>query len=183
MPPDSAPPTPVSDRVRHATALDAPGIGALKVRAWRAAYGSFMSRALLDSLDPAEDAARWAEYLSDIPADHRLWVSEAAGGVTGFCRTGPTDARRDADLGGAAAEVHGLYIDPARIGTGLGRALFAHAVTDLERRGHGPVCVYAYTPNTTAVRFYERAGFTADGTTRLDPDDGIEVPEVRLVKR
>ncbi|RII15068.1 Phosphinothricin N-acetyltransferase [Streptomyces sp. YIM 130001] len=168
--------------VRPATPLDAPGIGTLKVRAWRAAYGAFVSRALLDSLDPADDAAQWADYLSLVPADDRLWVTEGAAGITGFCRTGPADASLDGDLGDGAAEIYGLYIDPARIGTGLGRTLFAHAVTDLERRGHRPLCVYAYAPNTPALRFYGRAGFTPDGTTRLDPDDAVGVPEVRLVK-
>ncbi|MEU0569581.1 GNAT family N-acetyltransferase [Nonomuraea sp. NPDC005983] len=167
--------------IRASSVGDAPAIGRLKVRAWRSAYAGFMSEAFLDALDPAEDAADWAEYLAAMPQDHRLWVAEHDGTVVGFCRTGPADD--DADLGAGAAEVYGLYIEPDLIGTGLGRDLFAHALTDLETRGHDPICVYAYTPNATALRFYEKAGFTKDGVTRLDEEDGTGVPEARLIRR
>ncbi|GAA4597066.1 GNAT family N-acetyltransferase [Planotetraspora phitsanulokensis] len=166
--------------IRAAAVSDAPAIGRLKVRAWRSAYAGFMPEAFLDALDPAEDAAGWAEYLANMPQEHRLWVAEHAETVIGFCRTGPADD--DTDLGAHAAEVYGLYIEPDLIGTGLGRELFTHALTDLEARGHDPLCVYAYTSNTTALRFYEKAGFIKDGVTRLDAEDGTGVPEARLVR-
>ncbi|MFI6582908.1 GNAT family N-acetyltransferase [Embleya sp. NPDC050493] len=168
--------------IRSATPGDASAIGLLKVRAWRAAYAGFMNRVVLDALDPAEEAQDWAEYVADLPREHRLWVAEEDGAVVGFCRTGPADEGRDSDLGAAAAEILGLYIEPDRIGTGLGARLFRHAVADLEARGRRPLCVYAYAPNTSAIRFYERAGFAPDGTTRLDEEDGTAVVEARLVK-
>lgn len=167
--------------IRAAAVSDASAIGHLKVRAWRSAYVGFMPEALLDALDSAEDAADWTEYLAAIPQEHRLWVAEHDGTVIGFCRTGPADG--DTDLGADAAEVYGLYIEPDRIGTGVGRELFTYALTDLETRGHDPICVYAYAPNTTTLSFYEKAGFTKDGVTRLDEGDGTGVPEARLVKR
>ncbi|MFI7547537.1 GNAT family N-acetyltransferase [Actinoplanes sp. NPDC049599] len=89
--------------------------------------------------------------------------------------------RRGPDLGPDAAEIYGLYLDPPRVGTGLGRQLFIQAVADLQDRGHAPICVYAYRPNRKAITFYERAGFRADGVTRLDEQDGAGVPEIRLV--
>ncbi|MFI9630601.1 GNAT family N-acetyltransferase [Streptomyces sp. NPDC052042] len=58
--------------------------------------------------------------------------------VVGFCRTGPADQDQNPDLGSRAAEVYGLYIEPERIGTGLGRQLFRHAAADLDGRGYGP---------------------------------------------
>ncbi|GAB3967359.1 GNAT family N-acetyltransferase [Actinoallomurus acanthiterrae] len=164
--------------IRAAAVEDAPAIGALKVRAWRAAYAGFMSRGFLDGLDPDREAGDWAEYLAAIPDTDRLWVAEEAGSVLGYCRTGPADG--DPNLGPRAAEIYGLYVAPDRIGSGLGRELFGHAVADLEERGHRPLCVYAYVPNDRALRFYERAGFAADGVTRLDDD--ISVTELRLVK-
>lgn len=164
--------------IRTATAADAAAIGALKVRAWRAAYAALMPAGCLAALDPSAEAAAWADYLAAMPTAHRLWVADDRG-VVGFCRSGPA---HDPDLGGQAAEVYGLYIEPDRIGTGLGRALFGHAVADLDKRGCRPVCVYAYTPNSGAIRFYQRAGLALDGASRLDQHDGIGVREVRLVK-
>jgi GNAT superfamily N-acetyltransferase len=164
--------------IRAAAAADAAAIGALKVRAWRAAYAGFMEPAYLDALDPVREAADWAAYLAAIPAGHRLWLAVEADAVLGFCRTGP--AAEDPDLGPDAAEVYGLYLEPARVGTGLGRLLFGHAAADLDARGYAPLCVYAYVPNHRALRFYRRAGFTPDGTVRRG-DDEIGLDEARLV--
>ncbi|MFI9626522.1 GNAT family N-acetyltransferase [Streptomyces sp. NPDC052042] len=168
--------------IRSAVFRDAQAIGDLKVRAWREAYAGFMSREYLRGLDPVKDADEWAEYLAEIPDEHRLWIAQEGDAVVGFCRTGPADQDQDPDLGPRAAEVYGLYIEPERIGTGLGRQLFGHAVADLEGRGYDPLCVYAYVPNTSAIRFYERSGFRLDGTTRADEEGGIELLEARLVK-
>ncbi|WP_329374860.1 GNAT family N-acetyltransferase [Streptomyces sp. NBC_01483] len=168
--------------IRSAVSRDARAIGDLKVRAWREAYAGFMSRDFLRGLDPVRDAEEWAEYLAELPDEHRLWIAQEGEVVVGFCRTGPADQDQDPDLGSRAAEVYGLYIDPDRIGTGLGRQLFGHAVGDLERRGYGPLCVYVYGPNAPAIRFYERAGFRLDDTTRADEVGGIKLLEARLVK-
>ncbi|WP_018349705.1 GNAT family N-acetyltransferase [Longispora albida] len=167
--------------IRPATPNDGPAIGQLKARAWRAAYSSFMPAAYLDGIDPVREGEAWGEYLAEIPAGHRMWIAEVDGAVAGFCRTGPAES--DPDLGTGAGEVYGLYVEPALIGTGLGRLLFGHGVSDLRERGHEPVCVYAYAPNETAIRFYERAGFAADGVTKTDEGDGTGVAEVRLVAR
>jgi ribosomal protein S18 acetylase RimI-like enzyme len=166
--------------IRPAVTSDAAAVGALKVRAWHAAYAGFLSSAVLAALDPAQEAAEWAEYLAARPAEHRLWIVEADGAVAGFCRTGPADG--DPGLGPLAAEIYGLYLDPPFLGAGLGRQLFAHAVHDLGARGRSPLCVYAYEPNHAAIAFYERAGFARDGVTRLDDRDGPGVPEIRLVR-
>ncbi|MFD0556920.1 GNAT family N-acetyltransferase [Stackebrandtia endophytica] len=168
--------------IRSAVPADAQAIGGVKVRAWRNAYADFMSHDYLHGLDPMSEAGEWAEYLTEIPDEQRLWIAQEDDVVVGFCRTGPSDEEQDRDLGSRAAEVYGLYIEPDRIGTGLGRRLFAHAVDDLEERGHRPLCVYAYVPNTVAIRFYQRAGFRPDGTTRASEDGGVELVEARLVK-
>lgn len=166
--------------IRAADVRDAPAIADLKVRAWRAAYAGFVSRDLLDALDPAQEAGAWGDYLAAIPDTHRMWVADEDGPLLGFCRTGP--AVDDADLGEHAAEIYGLYLTPDRIGTGLGRHLFGHAVADLDQRGYRPLCVYAYLPNDRAREFYQRAGFLPDGTVRRDEEDGTGVAELRLVR-
>jgi GNAT superfamily N-acetyltransferase len=163
-------------RVRAAGPGDARAIGALASRAWRAAYADVLAPDMLDSMDPIEQAADWQAYLSDLPPADRMWViGPPDDDVWGFARTGPCT---DADAPAGAGEVHGLYLEPTRIGAGLGRTLFGHAVADLETR-HAVVCVWHFAANDSAGRFYARAGFALDGTSRPSSFGVVEVRRSR----
>ncbi len=165
--------------IRTATAADAAAIGALKVRAWRAAYATFMPAGCLAALDPSAEAAAWADYLAAMPTAHRLWSPTTAASSAFAAAARPTTLTLEARLPRSTA----CTLSPTASAPGwAGRALFGHAVADLDKRGCRPVCVYAYTPNSGAIRFYQRAGLALDGASRLDQHDGIGVREVRLVK-
>jgi GNAT superfamily N-acetyltransferase len=161
--------------VRAAGPGDSRAIGALATRAWRATYAQVLAPDVLDSMDPVEQAADWQAYLSDLPENDRVWVVGPPGEVWGFARTGPCP---DDDAPAGAGEVHGLYLEPTRIGRGLGRELFAHAVTDLEAR-HDLVCVWHFAANDGAGRFYARAGFALDGASRPSSFGVVEVRRSR----
>ncbi|HYC97384.1 acetyltransferase [Brevundimonas sp.] len=66
------------------------------------------------------------------------------------------------------AHVDALFVDPARHGAGVGRALMAHA-----RRLHGRLTVDVNEQNSRAVGFYERLGFERTGRS---PTDGQGMP-------
>src|SRR3954453_2097388 len=165
--------------VRAAGPDDARAVAGLAARAWRAAYADVLTPDVLGSMDPVERAADWHAYLSDPPPADRMWVIGPADDVWGFARTGPCT---DADAPAGAGEVHGLYLEPTRIGTGLGRALFGHAVADLEAR-HDVVCVWHFAANDSAGRFYERAGFALDGASRPSSFGVVEVRRSRAAGR
>jgi GNAT superfamily N-acetyltransferase len=162
-------------RVRAARPADSRAIGELATRAWRAAYADVLAPDVLDAMDPLEQAADWHAYLSDLPPADRMWVIGPPDEVWGFARTGPCT---DADAPAGAGEVHGLYLEPTRIGTGLGRTLFSHAVSDLGTR-HDVVCVWHFAANASAGRFYERAGFALDGASRPSSFGVVEVRRSR----
>ena len=159
--------------VRTALPADAEAIADLKVRSWRAAYAELLPAELLDELDPAEEAAAWRDYIEAKPEDDRLWLA-VDDHVCGFARTGPSPYP---DLPQGSAEVHGLYVDPERIGTGLGRLLLEHALADFAARGFGVATLWHFVGNERAARFYEAAGFVADGAIRSS-DFGVD--EIRL---
>src|SRR5438067_9837561 len=161
--------------VRAAEPSDSQAIGALATRAWNAAYADVLAPEVLAAMDPVEQAADWREYLAGRPPADRVWVIGPPGEVWGFSRTGPCP---DVDAPAGAGEVHGLYLEPARIGAGLGRELFGHAVTDLESR-HDTVCVWHFAANAAAARFYERAGFALDGASRPSSFGVVEVRRSR----
>jgi len=165
--------------VRGAQPGDSRAIGALATRAWHTAYADVLAPDVLHAMDPVEQAADWHEYLSDLPPPDRVWVIGPPSEVWGFSRTGPCP---DVDAPAGAGEVHGLYLEPARIGAGLGRELFGRAVTDLEAR-HPVVCVWHFAANDGAGRFYERAGFALDGASRPSSFGVVEVRRSRRARR
>ena len=76
-------------------------------------------------------------------------------------------------------EVYALYVDPADVGTGAGRALFAHAVDGLLAQGCCTVTLWVLVGNERACRFYEAAGGVLDGATQVAHYDGTPLDELR----
>ncbi len=121
-----------------------------------------------------------AERAADDPA--RTWVIETASeGVAGFADGG---AARDESAvpPDGAGEVYAIYLRPERRRRGLGRALFAHTVTDLVERDFDPLVVWVFEANADTRQFYEAAGFQPDGARHDIDFDGAVVPEVRYVR-
>jgi GNAT superfamily N-acetyltransferase len=103
-------------------------------------------------------------------------VAEEDGRVTGFAVTGPSE---DADAQDKTGEVYAIYLDPEQVGTGLGRALFEHAVEDLRERGFTEATLWVLETNERARRFYEVAGWKPDGTETSERVDCEMRPTVR----
>jgi GNAT superfamily N-acetyltransferase len=168
----------LSATVRAATVADAAALAELKVCAWRAAYGGVLPAELLAALDPTEEREAWARYLETVPPGDRLWLAEEGGELVGYARTGPAE---DADLPPETGELYGLYVEPERIGTGLGRRLLVHALDDLRDRGLVRVAIWHFAGNEVAARFYERADIRVDGSRRQSDLGADEVRRVALL--
>ena len=163
--------------VRPATPSDAEAIAIVHVDSWRAAYRGIVPDEILAGLSVERRAAGWRETIESAP-DDRVWVVERDDRVIGFAATGPA---RDDDAVAGSGEVMAIYLDPAAWSTGLGRRLFAAAVEDLGRRGFGPLVLWVLTENARGRRFYEAAGWRADGTSRTLDFGGTPVEEIRYV--
>jgi L-amino acid N-acyltransferase YncA len=166
--------------VRLAGSEDAAAIADAHVRGWLATYRGLVPDSVLDGLSVERRTTHWRETIaSQTPADSvgRTWVVEVAGVVRGFAATG---AIRDApdDLA-VAGEVLAIYLAPEARGQGLGRAIFSHAVEDLQARGFHPIVVWVFEANTAARRFYEAAGFLPDGARQPVDFGEVAPPEMR----
>jgi GNAT superfamily N-acetyltransferase len=156
--------------VRLAEPGDAAGIAAVKIASWRTAYEGLLPPEVLGGLEHEVEERAWRGYVEAMPPADRLWVAVEAGAVIGFARTGPASYP---DLPATTAELYGLYLHPAWFRSGRGRALLAHAVSDLTARGHAPVVLWHFTGNERASAVYERAGFRLDGAVRRS-DFGVD---------
>ena len=148
--------------IRHASSADAEVLGAIGGRAWRATYPGIVPDPVLDEW--VEHAAEgWHGAFAQLSPDSpwRAWVAERGGTLLGYATTVPARANWLEPPEGAG-ELTNLYLDPDTIGTGVGRALYEHAVTDLRDRGFNPLVVWAFRDNDRARRFYERMGLAID---------------------
>jgi RimJ/RimL family protein N-acetyltransferase len=161
----------VSLTVRAATVDDAAAVNAVRFAAWRAAYHRYLPAAAFDDIDQDAVNDRWRAGL--VRGQREAIVAERDGSIVGFCSYGRCrdDDRPD------AGEIYALYARPEQWSTGVGRALMAAALPELAGR---PVVLWVLRDNARARRFYEIAGFVADGSARITTMiGGIPLPEVR----
>lgn len=102
---------------------------------------------------------------ADLLVHHSPGSTEASptGGVDGFCWTKVHDALDDEHPDGprpAAGEIFVIAADPARHGTGLGRALTVAGLDHLAAKGLTLALLYVEADNAPAVSLYERLGMS-----------------------
>ena len=83
----------------------------------------------------------------------------------------------------AEGELYTIYVDPGRWGTGVGRELIRAGEERLRELGYGKVVLWVLDGNRRAQRFYESAGWAADGEQRTIEFFGETIPEVRYAKQ
>jgi putative acetyltransferase len=136
-----------------------PADGARAIEIWRAAVDA--THDFLKREDRAEIDAFLCGFLPTAP----LWLAvDADDRALGFMLL--SDGHMDA-----------LFIDPAWHGTGIGRALVAHA-----RSLHSKLTVDVNEQNLRAGGFYRRLGFMQVGRSETD-DQGRPYPLLHLATR
>jgi ribosomal protein S18 acetylase RimI-like enzyme len=163
-------------RIREGEPKDAAAIADVHVRAWQAAYRGQLTDDYLDGLKAEDRLDQHRQTLGAPMPEWRTWVAEDEAGLAGFAVTGPS---QDADADPKTAEVYAIYLAPERIGVGVGRELFAHAVDDLRGRGFRTATLWVLETNERTRRFYEVAGWKPDGTVASERVDCELRPTVR----
>jgi len=103
-------------------------------------------------------------------------VALEGGVIVGFCSFGPS---RDDDADERTAEVRTIYLREEVAGRGIGRDLFASANDRLHDLGYRRATLWVMASNEQSRRFYERSGWSWDGTTSAHRFDCGNVPIVR----
>ena len=172
---DMAPHTASGVVCRPATAADVPGIAAVRIRSWQAAYRGSVPQDYLDRLDVDTETARWECR----PLDGH-YVAVVDGSIVGWLQVGPYRADEGEDVPGpACGEVSAIYALPEVWGRGVGRRLLAYGLDELRRLQLSPVLLWVLVANERARRFYDRAGFHADGPVVGFEVGGATLPEMR----
>jgi GNAT superfamily N-acetyltransferase len=152
-------------------------MAALHLRAWRAAYAGILAEEFLAGLKVEEREARWRQSLTApevAPAERIILVAQAEGALLGFAAAG--HARGDDELG--LGELYAINVDPPAWGRGAGQALLAAATAWLDAR-YAVSILWVVDRNPRARSFYQRAGWSTDGATKIEAYDGTNVDNVR----
>ncbi|MFH8495918.1 GNAT family N-acetyltransferase [Streptomyces coeruleorubidus] len=162
------------------TLADCDRVAEIRIRGWQSAYRGLIPQSYLNGLSVAEDAERRRERLARADGSVVNLVAEDTGGeVVGWACHGPY---RGGEVVTGDAELYAIYVHPAHLGQGAGQALLAESVVRCAATGHGRLLLWVLKENGRARRFYERAGFEADGAEEPFEVDGVTVPEVRYVR-
>ena len=148
---------------------DAPAIGEVHVRSWRAAYAGLIPEDFLARLSAESRAASWARRIGDPGIPGQVLVVEDDGVVAGFAAF---------DSG----QLYALYLLPEFWGRGLGRLLHDRVVEEMS--GDSAV-LWVLATNERAKVFYARQGWVDDGARQTETiDDGrVTLEEVRYRRR
>ncbi|GAA4319853.1 GNAT family N-acetyltransferase [Streptomyces venetus] len=167
-------------RIREMTLADCDRVAEIRVGGWQSAYRGLIPQSYLDGLSVREDAERRRTHLTRSDGSVVNLVAEGTGGeITGWACHGPY---RDGEALTPDAELYALYVHPDRVGQGVGRALLTESVTRCSAAGHDRMLLWVLQENSRARRFYERAGFHADGAAEPFEVQGVTVPEVRYAR-
>jgi GNAT superfamily N-acetyltransferase len=89
-----------------------------------------------------------------MPVSHAPLVGEQERRAVGFIRFGPADDAGSESSGDA--EIYGFYVAPARIGKGVGRALFAAALDRLRKLGYRRVVLWTFMQRSSRTLLHTR---------------------------
>jgi GNAT superfamily N-acetyltransferase len=164
--------------VRRAGAEDAMRIAIVHVRSWQAAYRGLVPQDYLDSLDAEQRRPAWERILGEAQWPRAgTFVAEEGKDVVGFASICPS--RDDDEESASAGELAAIYLLPEAWGKGLGRELMSCGLTALSDAGFGEATLWVLDTNSRARRFYEAAGWHADGAVKHDGGRGFVLNEVR----
>ena len=158
--------------LRPGTERDLPAVGALHYRSRASAYARLLSPAALAYGSPSVLGEWWAERWRWERHTHRLTVAVDGGALVGFTYLGPSAEPGVMELGA-------IHVDPAYVGSGVGRLLMREALPHLGERA----VLWVLEGNDRARRFYERGGWTLDGVTREAPVGGETTCQLRYSLR
>jgi ribosomal protein S18 acetylase RimI-like enzyme len=163
--------------IRAATVDDAEAIAEVNVASWRWAYDGLLPASTLDALSVDARADEWRSMIAAPVCDVSVATTDE-GTVVGFANIGAT--RDDDD--DATGELFALYVRPETAGTGVGRQLLRHAESLWREAGFTRATLWVLETNERGRRFYERHGWSFDGTRGEHRFDCGNRPIVRYAR-
>lgn len=148
--------------IRDAVLGDAHAVAKVYLDSVLAAYAEIATEEYLSSRNLADCIKQWTYNIRDDSVT--VVVAEDDGVIKGVASFGPA---RDKDVDATmTAELQAIYVAPESWAHGIGHDLCEHVMSRLYCNGFAAVLLWVLSDNSRAIRFYERAGFMPDGTSK-----------------
>ena len=161
--------------LRRAAPGDLDAIAELFLACWRQSYRGVLPDRLIELYDPDSARDLWRRSFAGPKTDRDVFVAERADGTI----VGVVTMGEDPDHPGIG-HVFSLYVAPEAQERGIGTRLLSAAVDRLTSRGFTEASLWVFEANARGRAFYERMGWRADGTSRVEPE--YAEPESRLIR-
>ena len=153
--------------VRAAGTEDVEAVVRVQEDASAASFEELVGRHFDDVFPLADRLREWTTRVARNSHDDGVLVAVLDGGIVGMAAW-----HCDAESRG---EVEDLHVVPRAWGTGVARALLLAAVADLRAAGATAPFLWVGEANARARRFYEREGWSFDGTREPSPLGPIQL--------
>ncbi|MFJ6561208.1 GNAT family N-acetyltransferase [Streptomyces sp. NPDC091412] len=161
-------------QTRRACPDDAAGVAGVYVRSWQVAFAGLVPQVCLDAMEPNREESKWKARIAAArwPSSGVL-VAETEAGIVGFAGFGPSEENP------VVAEIGMLYALPEVWGTGIGKQLMSATLMTFEKADYTQATLWVLEDNERARRFYEAAGWHADGAAVEDTTGGASLNKLR----
>jgi GNAT superfamily N-acetyltransferase len=171
--------------VRPAQSADAEEIARIQLATWRTVYSSILPPDILAGLTEEATAQQWRYTIEHGPAT--VFVATEGEWLVGFGAAGAAPEDESADAQGNPPEdaktvalVSTLLVEPRWGRRGHGGRILATAAQSLRHNGLTRGIAWVPQADDASLAFYQRAGWTLDGTVRTLDAGGQPLREVRL---
>jgi ribosomal protein S18 acetylase RimI-like enzyme len=141
-------------KIRPMAIDDAYEVARINTHSWQTAYKGILDQSFLDSLDIDKRASSWTDGIKNDSKLIRL-VAETEGTIKGFVVGLNNRSHPNPDSDG---ELWAIYVDPIKVGNGIGTSLFRKFQNELQNRNMKSMCVWVLEENKQARAFYEKMG-------------------------
>lgn len=162
--------------VNYATSDDFQVLGNIHASSWKVAYRNIIPEEVLNNITAEKRGAYFRKALTEGWEQDAI-IYEDGTPLVLIC----IGKARDIDLDNSHGEIWGIYLLPEVWGKGIGSILIQWGIAELKNRGYEKISLWVLKDNVQAIKFYEKSGFTFDGTSK-EINIGMPLIECRYIK-
>ena len=147
------------------------------IQSWKAGFEHILSQNILNNLSHSKFEENWQIVLQNQSRTNLGYLEEDR--IHGLVSFGA--AKNDDKNSQVTGEIYGIYVVPARWGTGIAQKLLHTALKQLKEMKFSQVILWTMTKNKRGRNFYEKEGFRLTSNKRISERENEKFEEVEYL--